>query len=59
MGGHTGGAHRNGTSVLTAEDSGRTQVFIVDDKAGPHHKYLDFGLPAYTVLRIKYLLVSH
>lgn len=48
MGGHTGGAHRNGTSVLTAEDSERTQVSIVDDKVGPYQKYLNFGLPAYT-----------
>lgn len=36
-----------------------TQVSIVDDRAGPPQKYLDFDLPAYTVLRIKYLLVGH
>lgn len=58
LGGHTGGAHRNRTSVLTAEAHG-TQVSIVDDRAGPPQKYLDFDLPAYTVVRIKYLLLSH
>lgn len=57
LGGHTGGAHRNGTSVLTAEAHG-TQVSIVDDRAGPPQKYLDFDLPAYTVVRIKYLLLK-